>query len=1509
MPLEKGGRADKIGNRYEVSCIIYEMLKVLNETNYSVTIETLGEDEIGTDILVIDNQGVKEHQQCKVRNASKEFWSLIDLSSRNILRNWKIQLLRDDTRRVSLVSPIGCSVLDDLHSRAVNTTNNPNNFYEHQIKTGIEEFKKAFEYFCKKMELDVNKTSNLERSINYLRRIQVKQMPEYTLRELILQEIDYYFITDKDIVYNAFITLINDCDIYGKEIDSLFLRNYFKSQNISMRMLEGDKRVFSHIELINQEYRKNFQVLEDGLIDRREFEECMNLIKNEQSFVIYGFAGYGKSGCTEAILNYCEKEYMPHIAIKLDRRIPHGNCKKWGEELGFTESIVYALDSVSKNKTAVLILDQLDALRWTQTNSSEALAVCMEIIKQVENLNNNRLRKIVIVFVCRTYDLKNDNNIRSLFKETDNKQKLWKKIEVRKLDRETVKNIVGIKYEQLTTKTKKLLHVPSNLYIWQHLDEKTKLEDYTTTSHLIGEWYQQICRSSHSIGIYEKDVKEAVKEITRKLDKMGRLYIPKNILDAGERELDYLKSAGFIIMDEQKIGFVHQSILDYFISNRMCKDYYNGESIEQIVGEKNKQTLSKRYQAQMFLQNLLENDVSDFLSAGDKLVDSLQIRPYIKYVFYEILRQLSAPDDIILKYIKEKCEDTSRCTYFLNNVVLGKYEYFAFLREAGILEKWMLDDTRKEIVFSLIETVIDYLGREDIEFIKKYSFNNEEDDMKFMRCFSYRIIDDSDELFELRMLFYNKYPSQLQKHYINFEVAIKKYETRAIRLIAVLLKNKISPKNKIRYKYEEELGNVPDSYLMRDGEYALNQFIQYIPHQKLEKLYLCEWSDSYFHHENLQRMVVGLLKKANYSIIKKDPEYFWQFYSSYMGKNYSVFDELILHGMRFLPNDYSNRIIEYLTGNFDKKVFDCTSDAENKLDLVKEVLKVHTQYCSDECLERFLLEVEKYNSPNIVKWYKDRINTNKENKDSRVYWSFWGDFQYQILQCIPNERLLSKDKDLLNVLERRFKEESNRYDNVGDGHSGWVQSPISGKKIGKRQWTQIITNNKLSSRKYIHTKEVDGGFVESSLEMFAQAFQGEVMVNPKEMINLVINNKENVLPNYVNALYSGIAYSDSTGLIEQELLEKVFSEFPFDIQNEKSRYFCEIIEKASVYNWSKSIIEKLKEIVLYYEEQEETLDNGQINCEGLINRSLNCVKGYALRAIGDILTKNYTLYEEFKEVIDKLLLEDAPTQMACLYVLYPIYDIDEVWAQEKMLYLYEKDIRMLSFQKSKDMLFSIYKKYNKRVLSLINKCFESSDEMLIKVGGYCICEFYIRHNKFENVISDINSLKKEQIEAILTMAILYLELGEYREKSKSIILQLKDYDCEISLDRMFFDNLVDAKRDYEFLSEIMKSKSSKNIVYSFIQFLEKNAYSIKEYAELIISLCESILNMTLEELSKQWGIENYISKLILSLYDETCNSNVLLDKEIAERCLDLWDVMFEKQFGQVRELSRQLMER
>lgn len=70
-----------------------------------------------------------------------------------------------------------------------------------------------------------------------------------------------------------------------------------------------------------------------------------------------------------------------------------------------------------------------------------------------------------------------------------------------------------------------------------------------------------------------------------------------------------------------------------------------------------------------------------------------------------------------------------------------------------------------------------------------------------------------------------------------------------------------------------------------------------------------------------------------------------------------------------------------------------------------------------------------------------------------------------------------------------------------------------------------------------------------------------------------------------------------------------------------------------------------------------------------------------------------------------------------------------------------------------------------------------------------------------------------------------------------------------------------------------------------------------DYAEVIIALCENVLNTPREELEKQWGIESDISKLIIALYDETANLDKETERKISEKCLELWDVMFEKQIG------------
>ena len=54
-------------------------------------------------------------------------------------------------------------------------------------------------------------------------------------------------------------------------------------------------------------------------------------------------------------------------------------------------------------------------------------------------------------------------------------------------------------------------------------------------------------------------------------------------------------------------------------------------------------------------------------------------------------------------------------------------------------------------------------------------------------------------------------------------------------------------------------------------------------------------------------------------------------------------------------------------------------------------------------------------------------------------------------------------------------------------------------------------------------------------------------------------------------------------------------------------------------------------------------------------------------------------------------------------------------------------------------------------------------------------------------------------------------------------------------------------------------------------------------------------------------IERDLIKLVWGLYDEA-NSEEDKDEDISSRCLDIWDLMFEKQIGETQELTRKMME-
>lgn len=1517
MPYELGGRADKSGNRYEIRVVVYYLLKVLEEKVDYFILEALGDDEQGIDILVGHHDGHKEGIQCKGRNGSKDFWDFGTANAKNIFSNWKFHLERDSTYEVSLASPLAFPMLEDLIDRSRNTSGLPNDFYYNQVLTSSKEFVGFFDNLSNALSINPNESKDLECCINYLNRIHCVHFPDAYLREILIDKISYLFIDDAKLVYDRFIAWIVDDDTRGIKITSAIINDLIENSRLKLKNLAFDRTINSRINELNKEYRGSFIPLNGGLFVRDEFVKCRAELESGKSLLIHGKAGRGKSGCTEDIINYCNEKKIQYIAIKLDKRIPTGNAERWGADLGLPTSIVHCIHSFSKDDPAVIILDQLDALRWTQTHSRDSLLVCSEIIRQTSRLNFERKHNISIVFVCRTYDVENDNNIKSLFEvENDEMSIKWENISINELSDELVQGIVGNEYERLSKKLKDLLKSPSNLYIWQRIDHGDEVREYSTTSHLVMNWWNQLIRKFVDIGLQENDLQITKEKLIEQLERLGRLYIPESLLSSNKIAIEFLHSNGFLVVQEGKISFAHQSILDSFLAEKMSEQYYCGVDMTEILGTKEKQTPGKRYQLQMLMQSLVEIESLDFINAGVRLLSAESIRYYNKYVFFEVLNQIENIERIVSDFVLEFCQDPIWGKHLINNVVQSKPQYFRILRDAGLIDTWLNNHEKRSVGISLIVSIRPNYEDRDVELIEKFAFQSEGASREFSYCFLYDINEDTDAMFELRMRLYSEFP-MLADSYIDFKSMMKNCELRTIRYLAFLLENKIKNKEKSIYRQEMEFLSESSEVIIENGMEVTEVLLPFVPKETDGVHAFSDWSARYY-NETIERVCINILKKANRAIISTNPMTFLNYYESFMGMGNDIFNELILDALCFFPEDLSDIVISYMCNEFERDIFDKTSGNTDELHLAKLVLEKHSKYCSEDIFNRLVREIVSYTSSEALDRFRRRIEYNRENNGQIVYWSFWGDLQYELLSVLPFERLSMKERDLMNVLKRKFENGTAMYKHYS-GHGGGVSSPVSSKKLTTENWLRIITNRKLEHRNNRKWTEVPGGFIESTLEGFSRSFEDAVSKDPDKMINLVLNTTEHIEEIYINALFSGVAHSVLLNDIPAQLLENMIMKYPCDTISYRGSSLCTLIEKSEYVNWSQEILDFLKEVALNHKNPEgdkpnvtSPKDDNMRSYDMLISNAINCVRGRAAQAIGHILWTNKNCFEYFKETIDQLTNDVNPAvKLASFFALWPSYNIEKEWAAVKIIDLYEQDYRLAGFHGTKDMMFLLYSQYRERVMEIIRKCYYSDDKELVKMGAYTLVEMHILKDEFITEISNVSEMTKEQAENVLFMVMLYFDKDEYNSLAKDIISKFKtsSLDLEMPISRLFYDKLINVARDREFLVDIMSSGISRRTLHAFIHYLEEESKSLIDFSDIIISMSYHLIETISDGKDREYGLDDSLTKLVIGLYDETFGSTQVQLKEILNTCLDLWDKMFEYQIGSARRLSQEMMER
>lgn len=1487
MSNEPAGRADKEGNRYEYLCVIDTILDLVSGKIVSFKHEPIDED--GVDITTIEKSGIKNLIQCKSRNSSKDYWRFSDLKKLGCFDNWKYHLDRDVNNKVALYSPLPFMALTDLTKRALNSDGDIKHFYEIQVGQSSET-RKDFNKFCECFHLNESNENDVIKAQNYLKRLTCALTPDFNFKATIKARIERYFIGNSDYIFDCFLEWIINGNIMGNNISIADLYSFLSIKNIILRSLENDKNFLKNIDKLNKEYKAYFEPINNKIIQRKELESCINSINNGESIVIHGDAGCGKSGLTNQIINYLEDNNILYLALKLDEYIPQNNINEWSEKLGFHDLVSNYLNAFSNDKNCVLILDQLDAIGWTQNNTKNAIGVISDLLNEINNINKEREIKISVVLVIRTFDLENDYNMKKII------NKDWLKIKVDKLDDGTVRKIINndSEYNGYNKRLKQLLRISSNLYIWTKIYKHIDLGNIFSTGDLINEWWR--CIEEDGYGSFDSNsLNNARDTILKKMQEFNTKSIKKSWLKIDNNILSFLCSKGFIVDVDSRISFSHQSIVDYYSVKEMIINYNNGSTILDLIGTKDKQFPMIRYRLQMFLEEIYDGGNVNhlFTKAVKEILGEAEVRFYIKYVVFEILGNITNLDDNLEKFLLQCIENDEYIDDFIGTVFMSHPVYIDFLITNGFLKKWLFDSEKNEMVFTLLKSVNTNFADLIVNFIDDNLFVNNELDKKFLKCLPYDISFDSDNLFDLRLKLLDRYDG-LTLTYIDFNRVLLSGELRAVKLLAFLLKSKMNKGKKIllRDEIDFDVNNVD----LKNDKAVLNELLPLLPKYRInDGNILYYWTDSSYNATSIERITISLIKKAILNLIKRNYKEFFEVFNIYFNQGYEIYNELILYGLLNMPLSESKTVLSYLFSNIDNNIFEKTSGNEESITLVKDIIKKFCNNLTYDDYKQFEDIIMSYKPLDMI----DRYKWKQLHKISNL--SYWGDLQFELLKCIPEDKLTAKAKDLLKVLNRKFNGRSHafeNFENIGGLYN--ISFPIANKNISDKSWINLLSNKKLLTLDKTIELKKDNILYKNSLNDAQMFFSENIHDDPIRFINLVLKYKTIILDEFVDTLFQSLANFAKINELDNNLLEKLF--FSFDnMKDIRIRSICEIVSKKENSYWSNSVIKLIKDYFnkLEHEKNYKLIDEKDFKENSEIHM-LNSVIGKISLAIKKILIDRQELYSEFKPIINTMTQHnDDLFRFSSLYVLIPCLKIDREWTVEKYVELFSSKTDW-GFRYTRAILFDCYnysEKHKNDIEKMIISGLSSNNKLDQKSFAYLLFDLYIWYNDFSDCFKKMN-FSIPVLNYILEMAIAYLSNDELREKAKTIIVKILDIPgIEFNPYSIFKKGVINLDADELFILQICE-KTGYKIIESFSSFINKESSSLLQYNNLIISIGEIIIGISSVNNDMTYSLINF-SNLLVRLFDEAYDN----EDEIKIKCMDLWDKIFMSHIISMKEIS------
>ena len=641
MAYESGGIAGKLGGEYEALRAAQMLLRVALGRSTSFRAEPPGGAGDGIEFEVAEADGTVRREQCKARNGMRPDWSISELRSRGVLGHAAAQLA-DEKARFRFASGVPAVELRTLAERA-GRCKTADEFFD--FKVSNDGLRAALPALAAAWNLDPVRAAERERLWRMLRRVEVVHVDEPSLREWAHEQAAPYFRGDAAACV-AFLKDLFVCTL-GRTLGQHDVLRAMREAGHAPR-LDSPEVVADRVLLLADRYAASLRPLMIGgtTLGRDEAGAIRAMLADAEGprvVLVHGGGGVGKSGVMLEVADGLAADGVPHLPVRLDRDAVPDSAQHWGESLGLPLPPHATLDRAAAGGPAVLLVDQLDALRWTTRHSPHAWHTCRDVLDGIVRGDAGGVRAVV---ACRSVDLAADPELAAWFKGYRDDSRVGE-IKVELLGPPAVLRILEAngRPKPATPVLAELLRSPFLLSLLLRMDPGDAA-GLTTQTQLIDRYWQEQVKALAGVDGGSGCV-DLIEALAADMDRRASLSVSRreHALRFGP-QIDAMASRGALVEDGDRLAFAHQIHADYHVARGVMRRVTSGGGGVAEWLDEGRQSLFRRRPLRQLLDLLRDDDPRAYLRMLRELFDDGRDPParfHLRHLALVVLGQWAAP--------------------------------------------------------------------------------------------------------------------------------------------------------------------------------------------------------------------------------------------------------------------------------------------------------------------------------------------------------------------------------------------------------------------------------------------------------------------------------------------------------------------------------------------------------------------------------------------------------------------------------------------------------------------------------------------------------------------------------------------------------------------------------------------------------------------------------------------------------------------------------------------------